>query len=108
MATQRVLQVYDVLELIFASFSVSTDVDKRSFGINDARKGDLARAARVCKAFFLPAVKILWETMDDILPLFELFEGLHLIERDVSEEGPSHGKELAYVRSKALLAIGLF
>ncbi|KZT03192.1 uncharacterized protein LAESUDRAFT_762174 [Laetiporus sulphureus 93-53] len=79
MATQRVLQAYDILELIFLSIRDGT------------RKGDLARAARVCKAFFLPAVKLLWERMYDLLPLFKIFEGLH-----PTEGGFSHRKELAY------------
>ncbi|KAI0642232.1 hypothetical protein C8Q79DRAFT_917671 [Trametes meyenii] len=84
MPPHRALSSYDVLFTIFEHLEGSEqgwyDYDPSTGDSNDWRARQLgaecrcalARCARVCRAFFYPAVAILWRNVDDLSPIFDL------------------------------------
>ena len=53
----------------------------------DVKQETLARCARVCKAFYLPAIRVLWRRLYDLFPLLSLLPSFKKIE-------PNHGVEI--------------
>ncbi|KAI0675797.1 hypothetical protein C8Q78DRAFT_964531 [Trametes maxima] len=84
MPPHRALSSYDILFTIFEHLEGSEqgwyDYDPSTGDSNDWHTRQLgaecrcalARCARVCRAFFHPAIAILWRNVDDLSPLFDL------------------------------------
>ena len=53
----------------------------------DVKRETLARCARVCKAFYLPAIRVLWRRLYDLFPLLFLLPSFKKIE-------PNHDVEV--------------
>ncbi|KAI0962272.1 hypothetical protein AcV7_001152 [Taiwanofungus camphoratus] len=66
MHPSRALQNNDILREIFQCLANRNPTYHRN------RKA-LVRSARVCKAFFDPALDVLWGSLDNLLPLFKIF-----------------------------------
>ncbi|GBE88731.1 hypothetical protein SCP_1401360 [Sparassis crispa] len=66
MSPHRALESLDILEEIFQYYSPAN-----MWEIENRR--DLARAARVCRAFADPALNVLWRSLEDMLPALMLF-----------------------------------
>ena len=63
--TMNVLRNLDLLELIFSYFAIP-NTRYCDFG---KRRRRLLRAGLICKAFFEPAMNLLWYQMESFLPL---------------------------------------
>ncbi|KAI0349557.1 hypothetical protein OH77DRAFT_1431963 [Trametes cingulata] len=84
MSSHRALTCYDILYAIFEHFEDSDDSwydydpstgDSRAWYARQAAAANrctLARCARVCRAFFHPAVALLWRNLEDPSQLFAL------------------------------------
>ena len=64
----RALLVSELLSLVFVYVE---QYDRRTLAPNS--RGSLARCARTCKAWHGPSTRILWHTIDSLLPLMQLF-----------------------------------
>ena len=80
------LSCHDILCTIFEQFVVAEDKwSDHDTSIGDAnswfarradasRRRTLARCARVCKAFFAPAIAVLWRDVDNLSPLLNAMQ----------------------------------
>ncbi|OCH92360.1 hypothetical protein OBBRIDRAFT_717559, partial [Obba rivulosa] len=65
------LGVYDILCNIFEELASTASISNAYQDMIEIRR-TLARAARVCKAFYEPALKILWKELNSLMPLLQL------------------------------------
>ncbi|KAH9852599.1 hypothetical protein C2E23DRAFT_885363 [Lenzites betulinus] len=93
----RALSCYDVLFTVFQHFQSSesswhdydptTDTVTTWYArdIGTANKRSLARCARVSRAFFHPAVALLWRNVDDLSGILALLRAVPLLPKDPDE-----------------------
>ena len=67
MSAHPALEISDVLNYIFEKLTPADTLDE-----DGDRRGrqTLARLARVCVAFYEPAMRLLWRRLDSVHPLF--------------------------------------
>jgi hypothetical protein len=68
----RLFDTYDVLVEIFHHLA---EMDESESNPSLQGRGDLARVATCSKALSVPALDVLWKTLDSELPLFKLLPG---------------------------------
>lgn len=73
---QLALENHDILEDIFRQ--ILPKIDTKSPAQVVTGRLTLARAARTCKAFNVPATNELWKFMDSLVPLFKLLRSARL------------------------------
>ena len=75
----RALAIPEIVRTILDSFSVkpSRDIgaDKHCYGTATASRSSVLNVALTCRSFSEPALDVLWWTMDDLFPLFNLLPG---------------------------------
>ena len=88
----RALQCYDILRSIFEELAPLEEVwydHEVAFGngnawysrqVDFARKNTLARCARVCKAFYTPAISVLWRDLDNLSPFLTVIRAAHALQ----------------------------
>ncbi|TBU23304.1 hypothetical protein BD311DRAFT_791745 [Dichomitus squalens] len=100
-ATRRSLtDVPDILYNVFSHFDVHAVWydDNRSAALYDSRRS-LAMAARTCRAFTNPALKMLWSSLPDDQPLADLLctLGIATRERDLDSQSRHEDKPQRYL-----------
>ncbi|KAI1790563.1 hypothetical protein LXA43DRAFT_890672 [Ganoderma leucocontextum] len=87
MDPHKALDNEDVLYLICNC--LTPDIEGRDLleSVPRERAKTLARLARVCKNFHLPALRILWRRLQDMRPLLRLFSGLEIEAPDDDDPG---------------------
>ncbi len=88
MATSAALTNSDILSVIFEHFDSN---DPR--GVNDSIPPAWARAARVCVAFHEPAIRLLWRSLDSVVPLLNLLPSSFTRVREVAT---GEGEKMTY------------
>ncbi|KAI0773324.1 hypothetical protein BD413DRAFT_603656 [Trametes elegans] len=107
MPPHRALSCYDVLYAVFENFECSEDAwydyDPRtddshawySRRLHAVSRTTLARCARVCRAFFHPAVSILWKDIDDLSSLLAVLRTIPLLAKPThSSYGDSYSGQV--------------
>ncbi|KAH9924897.1 uncharacterized protein B0H18DRAFT_1010658 [Fomitopsis serialis] len=77
MSVATALQDFDILCAIFEEFAVERHERRQ----RPARRRDLARSARVCKAFTEPALRVLWRVLPGVEPLLRLLSCVRKVEQ---------------------------
>ncbi|OBZ65148.1 hypothetical protein A0H81_14866 [Grifola frondosa] len=92
MPSHRALSSPDILNEIFEQCKYSTH-PSREFA------QDLSRCTHVCKAFHEPAIRALWRTLPNLLPLFKLLSSFQLIPEGDETDIPADERSCDFILS---------
>ncbi|KAH9887322.1 hypothetical protein C8Q73DRAFT_260760 [Cubamyces lactineus] len=82
----RALTCIDILDEVFIWFDLANFFNAFNC-VDDDRTRALARSARVCKAFFQPAIRVLWRRLENAVVIFHTLPSLLQVSEDKQTRG---------------------